>query len=79
MRIMSLCLRELCEFKFMQTDPNWSNFYYNEQDNLVRDVKHPIPKGAKLSTVSSVSSTNTPIYNFNIKIRHTHPTPTQTH
>ena len=24
-----LCLRELFEYRFMQTDPNWSNFLYN--------------------------------------------------
>ncbi|SCU99554.1 LANO_0F02256g1_1 [Lachancea nothofagi CBS 11611] len=28
--IMRLCLREIAEFKFMQTDPNWANFLYNE-------------------------------------------------
>ncbi|KAK5169252.1 hypothetical protein LTR04_005995 [Oleoguttula sp. CCFEE 6159] len=27
--ILRLCLRELCEFRFMQTDPNWTNFLYN--------------------------------------------------
>lgn len=27
--IMRLCLKELFEFQFMQTDPNWSNFFYN--------------------------------------------------
>ncbi|KAI5365470.1 putative ABC1 atypical kinase-like domain, protein kinase-like domain superfamily [Septoria linicola] len=27
--ILRLCLRELMEFKFMQTDPNWTNFLYN--------------------------------------------------
>ncbi|KAL1138606.1 hypothetical protein AAG570_008669 [Ranatra chinensis] len=27
--IMQLCLRELFEFRYMQTDPNWSNFFYN--------------------------------------------------
>ncbi|KAF9941766.1 hypothetical protein BGZ67_004104 [Mortierella alpina] len=27
--IMSLCLRELFEFQYMQTDPNWTNFLYN--------------------------------------------------
>ncbi|KAM4056036.1 ABC1 family protein [Hirsutella rhossiliensis] len=27
--IMRLCLREITEFKFMQTDPNWTNFLYN--------------------------------------------------
>ena len=34
-RILSLCLRELFEFRLMQTDPNWSNFFYNEADNKV--------------------------------------------
>ncbi|XP_078505996.1 atypical kinase COQ8A, mitochondrial [Lissotriton helveticus] len=27
--ILVLCLRELFEFRFMQTDPNWSNFFYD--------------------------------------------------
>ncbi|KAJ8870711.1 hypothetical protein PR048_029736 [Dryococelus australis] len=27
--IMQLCLKELFEFLYMQTDPNWSNFFYN--------------------------------------------------
>ncbi|KAF2841603.1 ABC1-domain-containing protein [Patellaria atrata CBS 101060] len=30
--ILRLCLREICEFKFMQTDPNWTNFLFNEKD-----------------------------------------------
>lgn len=29
--ILHLCLRELFEFRFMQTDPNWSNFFYDPQ------------------------------------------------
>uniref|UniRef100_T1IMM0 Kinesin motor domain-containing protein n=1 Tax=Strigamia maritima TaxID=126957 RepID=T1IMM0_STRMM len=29
--ILRLCLKELYEFRFMQTDPNWSNFYYNPE------------------------------------------------
>ncbi|SCU78014.1 LADA_0A03356g1_1 [Lachancea dasiensis] len=28
--IMRLCLREIAEFEFMQTDPNWANFLYNK-------------------------------------------------
>jgi aarF domain-containing kinase len=28
-QILRLCLREMTEFKFMQTDPNWTNFLYN--------------------------------------------------
>ncbi|KAJ8009117.1 hypothetical protein DPEC_G00085520 [Dallia pectoralis] len=27
--ILKLCLRELFEFRYMQTDPNWSNFFYD--------------------------------------------------
>ncbi|XP_029043307.1 atypical kinase COQ8B, mitochondrial isoform X1 [Osmia bicornis bicornis] len=27
--IMRLCLNELFVFRYMQTDPNWSNFFYN--------------------------------------------------
>ncbi|KAL8966407.1 MAG: hypothetical protein Q9183_003386 [Haloplaca sp. 2 TL-2023] len=28
-QILRLCLREISEFKFMQTDPNWTNFLFN--------------------------------------------------
>lgn len=27
-RVLSLCLREMFEFAFMQTDPNWANFAF---------------------------------------------------
>lgn len=29
--VMQLCLRELFTFRYMQTDPNWSNFFYNPE------------------------------------------------
>ena len=29
--ILRLALREITEFKFMQTDPNWTNFLYNHE------------------------------------------------
>uniref|UniRef100_A0A673INK9 AarF domain-containing protein kinase 4 n=1 Tax=Sinocyclocheilus rhinocerous TaxID=307959 RepID=A0A673INK9_9TELE len=32
---LQLCLRELFEFRFMQTDPNWSNFFYNSEQNKI--------------------------------------------
>ncbi|KAK0739663.1 ABC1 family-domain-containing protein [Apiosordaria backusii] len=32
-QILRLCLREITEFKFMQTDPNWTNFLYNPELN----------------------------------------------
>lgn len=28
--LLRLCLREVFSFRFMQTDPNWSNFFYNK-------------------------------------------------
>ncbi|KAK7882066.1 hypothetical protein WMY93_028240 [Mugilogobius chulae] len=34
-KILQLCLRELFEFRFMQTDPNWANFFYNAETNNV--------------------------------------------
>lgn len=33
--IMRLCLLELKKFKFMQTDPNWANFLYNDQTKKI--------------------------------------------
>lgn len=32
-QIMRLCLREIIEFRYMQTDPNWTNFLYNRKSN----------------------------------------------
>ncbi|KAF3400023.1 Protein ABC1 [Penicillium rolfsii] len=32
-QIMRLCLREIVEFRYMQTDPNWTNFLYNARTN----------------------------------------------
>jgi aarF domain-containing kinase len=32
-QILRLCLREITEFKYMQTDPNWTNFLYNAKIN----------------------------------------------
>ena len=32
-QILRLCLREIMEFNFMQTDPNWTNFLYNPETN----------------------------------------------
>jgi len=33
--ILRLCLREITEFKYMQTDPNWTNFLFNSENNRV--------------------------------------------
>jgi aarF domain-containing kinase len=34
-QILRLCLREITEFRFMQTDPNWTNFLYNADLNML--------------------------------------------
>ncbi|XP_068601981.1 atypical kinase COQ8B, mitochondrial [Brachionichthys hirsutus] len=34
-KILQLCLTELFEFRFMQTDPNWANFFYNSDTDKV--------------------------------------------
>ncbi|KAK6457544.1 mitochondrial chaperone [Scheffersomyces xylosifermentans] len=33
--IMRLCLLEIKKYKFMQTDPNWANFLYNEKTKKI--------------------------------------------
>ena len=34
-RIIELCLRELFQFRLMQTDPNWTNFLWNSATQQV--------------------------------------------
>ncbi|KXL50791.1 hypothetical protein M433DRAFT_416555 [Acidomyces richmondensis BFW] len=34
-QILRLCLRELMEWRFMQTDPNWTNFLYNRHSGRI--------------------------------------------
>lgn len=34
-RLLHLCLREIFEFRLMQTDPNWSNFFYNPVTDVI--------------------------------------------
>lgn len=33
--IMRLCLTEIAQFEYMQTDPNWANFMYNERTHRI--------------------------------------------
>ncbi|CAO3654064.1 unnamed protein product [Cunninghamella echinulata] len=33
--LLRLCLREVFSFRFMQTDPNWSNFFYNPSNGQI--------------------------------------------
>jgi aarF domain-containing kinase len=51
--VMGLCLKELFEFRYMQTDPNWSNFLYNPE---TRQVKMSINLGIKEFFVNRVAS-----------------------
>ncbi|VEN36153.1 unnamed protein product, partial [Callosobruchus maculatus] len=37
-KIMELCLLEILQFRYMQTDPNWANFLYNAEKKQVSDV-----------------------------------------
>ena len=34
-QILNLCLREITEFKYMQTDPNWTNFLFNSNTRKI--------------------------------------------
>lgn len=34
-RLLDLTLRELFEYRFMQTDPNWSNYLYNKHNGKI--------------------------------------------
>lgn len=34
-QLLRLCLQELFEFRFMQTDPNWANFLYDASSHKV--------------------------------------------
>ncbi|XP_047429863.1 atypical kinase COQ8A, mitochondrial isoform X1 [Mugil cephalus] len=47
--ILMLCLRELFEFRYMQTDPNWSNFLYDPQSHKVALLDFGATRGFDLS------------------------------
>ncbi|XP_023649097.2 atypical kinase COQ8A, mitochondrial [Paramormyrops kingsleyae] len=47
--ILILCLRELFEFRFMQTDPNWSNFFYDPQTHRVALLDFGATRGFDVS------------------------------
>ncbi|XP_023364014.1 atypical kinase COQ8B, mitochondrial [Otolemur garnettii] len=51
-QLLRLCLRELFEFRFMQTDPNWANFLYDASSHQVGSFlcpsdPHPFPQVVK--------------------------------
>ncbi|KAF4629451.1 hypothetical protein G7Y89_g8691 [Cudoniella acicularis] len=67
-QILRLCLREITEFKYMQTDPNWTNFLYNSETNKLELLdfgasrEYPeefITRYTKLLAAASVSDRDT--------------------
>lgn len=42
-QVLRLCFREVREFRFMQTDPNWTNFLWNKEDRKVTTCPPPPP------------------------------------
>ncbi|KAG7460934.1 hypothetical protein MATL_G00204160 [Megalops atlanticus] len=47
--ILVLCLRELFEFRYMQTDPNWSNFFYDPQTHRIALLDFGATRGFDVS------------------------------
>lgn len=43
--MLELCLREVFTFQFMQTDPNWSNFLYDDVTNKVSLIDFGASRG----------------------------------
>lgn len=48
-KILSLCLMEVFQFRFMQTDPNWANFMYNPMTRQVTYLIRISQKGRLVS------------------------------
>lgn len=49
--IMDLCLHELFDFLYMQTDPNWSNFFYNPDTRKVKKQAKIVVAGPSETTL----------------------------
>ncbi|OJD20676.1 Atypical/ABC1/ABC1-A protein kinase [Blastomyces percursus] len=52
-QILRLSLREICEFRFMQTDPNWTNFLYNASTNKLELLDFGASRDYPASFISS--------------------------
>lgn len=55
--VLVLCFKELFEFRFMQTDPNWSNFLYNRNTRQVR-FSTPLWRGVELIRSCQIDGTH---------------------
>ncbi|SGZ04199.1 BQ5605_C032g11050 [Microbotryum silenes-dioicae] len=54
--LLHLCLMELLQFKFMQTDPNWSNFLYDRDSAKVCSLPSPAYRASGLNTIGFEAS-----------------------
>ncbi|XP_019485354.1 PREDICTED: atypical kinase COQ8B, mitochondrial isoform X3 [Hipposideros armiger] len=63
-QLLRLCLRELFEFRFMQTDPNWANFLYDASSHQ-RDLSETQiwPRCPLHSTSAPSGSSLSPLLN----------------
>ncbi|KAI1932986.1 hypothetical protein LOZ66_006672 [Ophidiomyces ophidiicola] len=52
-QILRLCLREICEFRYMQTDPNWTNFLYNAKTNRLELLDFGASRGYPSSFIKT--------------------------
>ena len=52
-KILELILRELMEFRYMQTDPNWANFLYDAGARKVTESVSALRAGVLTFDVSS--------------------------
>ncbi|OQD78207.1 hypothetical protein PENDEC_c001G01624 [Penicillium decumbens] len=52
-QIMRLCLREITEFHYMQTDPNWTNFLYNKRSNRLELLDFGASREYPISFIST--------------------------
>ncbi|KAF6135148.1 hypothetical protein GIB67_035219 [Kingdonia uniflora] len=50
-KLLELTLKELFVFRFMQTDPNWSNFLYDEATNIINLIDFGAARGFSKSFV----------------------------
>lgn len=50
-QILRLCLRELMEWQFMQTDPNWTNFLYNRESQKLELLDFGASRGFPMKFV----------------------------
>lgn len=56
-QIMRLCLREITEFHYMQTDPNWTNFLYNARTNRLELLDFGASREYPINFISTYVST----------------------